>query len=480
MRIALARILAGAILFMATAAQAQRPSGGNGYDPGLEPVFLDSEGGRFRVWYVTESIDAVDPVDVSPQDGIPDFVAEVAAVAEDTYDFFVNELGFRPPLVDADYLPAADVGGDARFDIYLINFGSADGAYQADACLEDNDWCLGYVLMENDFEGFSYPSDEVAIRVLVPHEFFHAVQHAYNADQDIKWTEGTAVWVEERYYPEQSDYERLVRLFLEKPFRAFDRSSGSGFDGYPYGTAIWATFLDENYGPDIIRQIWEECDNSGGSEPTNFLTATDTVLQTEYQSTLVEAWLEFTRWNLFTEERADPTRAYLNGANLVSVLLESPAVPSDSGTFEVSQQTEGMSARYTPIALPDLGGEARRLSIVTESGTPAVGTAYLWKDGALGEPMALEPDPDDPQRANLDLSWQGQSVLYLVVTGVGRGSPMRTVTISMGLPPEDVPIIDDEGGCRVGAGRSSSSGGLFLMALGALLMRKRRRRTPCS
>jgi hypothetical protein len=204
-------------------------------------------------------------------------------------------------------------------------------------------------------------------------------------------------------------------------------------------------------------------------ESTDFLTATDTVLQAEYQSTLAEAWLEFTRWNLFTEERADSTRAYLNGANLVSVLLESPVVPSDSGAFEVSQQTEGMSARYTPIVLPDIGGALRRLSIVTESSTPAVGTAYLWKDGALGEPMALEPDPDDPKRANLDLSWQGQSSLYLVVTGVGRGSPMRTVTISMGLPPEQVPI-GDEGGCRVAAGRSGSSGGLFLMALGAVLV----------
>jgi hypothetical protein len=126
--------------------------------------------------------------------------------------------------------------------------------------------------------------------------------------------------------------------------------------------------------------------------------------------------------------------------------------------------------------LPDIGGEVRRLSIVTESGTPAVGTAYLWKDGVLGEPMALEPDPGDPQRANLDLSWQGQSFLYLVVTGVGRGSPMRTVTISMGLPPDDVPMIDDDGGCRVVAGRSGSSGSLFFMALGAVLVWTRRRR----
>jgi hypothetical protein len=464
---------------VATAAHAQRPGPGDGYDQGAQLQYLDSDGGRFRVWYVTSSLDAVDPADISPQDGIPDFAAEVAAVAEQTYDYFVAELGFRPPLVDADYLPAADVGGDARFDIYLIDFANADGSYQADGCLTDRDWCLGYVLMENDFEGFSYPSDQVAIRVLVPHEFFHAVQYAYDANQDVKWTEGTAVWIEERFYPEQDDYERLVRLFLEKPFRAFDRPSGSGFDGYPYGAAIWATFLDERYGPDVVRQVWEALDSSDGSAATDFLTATDAVLQTEYQSDLAEAWLEFTRWNLFTDNRADPTRAYLNGANLISVLTESVVVPSDSGEFETSQQTEGMSARYTPIVLPDVGGEVRRLSIVTESGAPALGTAYLWQDGALGEPMELTPDPADPQRANLDLSWQGQSFLYLVVTGVSRGSPMRTVTISMGVPPEDVPLIDgDDGGCRVSAGHSNGSSGLLLMALGAILLWNRRRRAP--
>jgi MYXO-CTERM domain-containing protein len=94
--------------------------------------------------------------------------------------------------------------------------------------------------------------------------------------------------------------------------------------------------------------------------------------------------------------------------------------------------------------------------------------------------MELTPNPADPRRASLDLSWQGQSFVYLVVTGVSRGAPMRTVTISMGLP-EDVPPIDGggDGGCRVSAGRTDWSGGLLVMALGAILLWNRRRRAAC-
>lgn len=455
----------GALFFLSVPAHAQRPAPGTLYEQQADLQSVASPGGAFRVWYATNTQDAVDPTDTAPQDGVPDFAAEVAVVADETHEILVNGFGFRPPLIDAEYSAPADVGGDARFDIYLWNYANADGQYEVDGCLDSPEWCTGYVVMENDFVGFNYPSIPLAIRVLVSHEYFHAVQAAYDAGQDIKWTEGTAVWAEEKVYPEQSDYEKLVAYFLEKPFRAFDRPSGASFgDLYQYGAALWPTFLDERFGPDIVREIWEACDVSTG-QVRDFLTATDDLLKSKYGSNLVDAWLEFTQWNLFTGDRADPARAYERGADLIEVLTESVAAASDQGLIELAQQTEGMSARYTPIALPDLGGEPRLLSIVTESGTPAVGTAYLWQNGIMGEAIALEPDAADPRRASAVLSWQGTPLLYLVVTGVGRGSPMRTVTISMTVPTE--PITNDEGGCQISRTSSSSSPGWMVLVLGA-------------
>lgn len=468
------------LILVAAPAHAQRPAPGSGYADGISLYSLDSLGERFRVWYVTESVDAVDPADIAPADETPDFAVEVAAVAEDNHRLFIDELGFRPPLVDSDYLPPEQVGGDSRFDIYLVNFANADGQYLADACVSERDWCLGHVRMENDFAGFGYPSDALAIRTLVSHEYFHAIQYAYATGHDAKWAEGTAVWAEEVAFPEQDDFERLIRRFLEKPYRPFDRTSTSAFDGYPYGAGLWARFLDERFGgPDIIRQIWEALDQPDTGGARDFLTATDEILQSQYGSSLAEAWVEFTRWNLHTGERADASRAYSNGAAYESVAVEEPLVLSAGELAGAEQQTEGMSARYTPIQLPDLGGAARELAIVTASGKPAVAAAYLWQDGVLGDARLLEPDPENPQRARVELSWQGTPTLYLVVTSVSRGAPMRTVTVSMSIPEiADPPPPQGDGGCRLTPSSSGSPGGTLIVVLALVLVLVLWRRPP--
>ncbi len=464
-------IVTAFLVLSTTSVSAQRPAPGDPYEAGIELFSYPSDGGNFRVWYVTESADAVQPGDVDPQDGIPDFVAEVATVAEETYAA-MGQMGFRLPLVDADQLPANQVGGDDRFDIYLLNFASADGSYEIDGCLSMPDVCIGYVIMENDFLFANYPSDEIAIRVLVSHEYFHAVQAAYDFGQDNKWTEGTAVWIEEKLYPEQDDYERLLAGFFEKPHRAFERTSGAPFgDFYIYGAAIWPTFLDERFGPDIVREIWEGSEDLDGSDP-EFLDITDQLLQTRYGSSLRDAWIEFTQWNLFTGERADPSRAYEHGADWDEIALEPTITAAADGTFEASQQTEGMSARYTPIELPDIGGETRYLAIEVPTGSPAVGTVYFWRDGSLGEAISLEPDESNPARAGVELAWQGTESMYLVVTGVSRGSPMRTVNVTLTVPEVEEP--PDTGGCSIGGQSDSGAcGSLFALVLAALWLRRR-------
>lgn len=442
------------------------------YESGVELFSLDANGARFRVWYVTGTEDAVELADVAPADGIPDFVAEVGRVAEDTHVYFTDDLRFRRPEVDTDYLAPADAGGDRRFDIYLRNLVGAGGSYEVDACQDVPDRCAGHLVMDNDFEGFSYPSDAIAIRARVSHEYFHAIQNAYSTGQDAKWTEGTAVWAAEKMYPEQDDYERLIRAFLEEPFRAFDRPSGpSSGDDYPYGAALWPTFLDERFGPDTVRHIWEATEDPERGT-IDFLLATEEILKFRYYTALEEAWLEFTRWNLFTGDRADPTRSYASSADWGQVALEPLIEASDQGLFETRQQTEGISARYTPIDLPDLGGEPRRLSMTTDSGAPAVGTAYLWQDGVMGEAMPLEPDPAQPERATLELAWQGSPRLFLVVTGVSQGEPMRTVTVSMS------DLSEPGGGCSIATDRAPRQDGLLVLVLAAALVcLSRRRRT---
>ena len=147
---------------------------------------------------------------------------------------------------------------------------ASDGSFAADTCTQTPFTCVGHVTIENDFVGYGYPSISLALRVLTSHELFHAVQNAYDGDQPIQWSEGSAVWAEEAVFPEQDDFEHLVAAFQAKPFRPFDRA-GAGFgDLYPYGAGLWAYFLEAWAGTGVTAAAWTRCEDTGSDPP--FLT----------------------------------------------------------------------------------------------------------------------------------------------------------------------------------------------------------------
>lgn len=480
-RIVLIALLLGSSAHLA---RAQRPAPGERYEPGVALLSFAPPDSGVRVWYVLDTADAVPADDTAPADGIPDYVADVAAVADESHRIYVDELGFRAPLADTDFLPDAEAGGDERLDIYLLDFGEADGAFNAEACTPEDaavEHCTGYMMVENDFAETSYPSLEIAVRVVVSHEYFHAVQNAYDAGQDIKWSEGSAVWAEELAYPEQDDYEGFVSRFLEKTFRPFDRASGASFgDPYPYGAALWPTFLTERYGAGIVRQVWEACEGD-----VDFIAAAADVLELEHGVTLSEAWLEFSHWNLFTGERANPARAYADAAGLPSVFLEQ-ALSGDG--FERAHSIEGLSARYVPVTLPDVDGERRELWATAEDLSGIAVTAFLWDGTALSQPMPLEAG-DAAGRISLTLQWEGTPAMFVVLTGVAAGKPSRRVTLGLGpanetSPPDAGPVDPPDAGPGDGNGgdggcQTASPGfGSFVPVLAGLAWLYTRRRRP--
>src|SRR5262249_35062272 len=76
-------------------------------------------GGGLLAHSATTGADAVPAADTNGN-GVPDFVEQIASVAEPALGQLVG-LGFRAPL------PDGTAGGDARTDIYLRNLVSADG-----------------------------------------------------------------------------------------------------------------------------------------------------------------------------------------------------------------------------------------------------------------------------------------------------------------------------------------------------------------
>jgi hypothetical protein len=456
---AAALVAAALATALAAPARAQRPA----FADGAAEQTYDGEAGHVRVHYVTASADAV-PADDTDESGTPDFVEEVARLAETSWDALAAR-GFRMPLSDADLV--ADDGGDGRFDIYLRDLVSADGNFVAEACTEEAPvHCAGYFSMENDLAGFNYASATEGISVLTSHELFHAVQSAYQPDlAAVSWTEGTAVWNEEQTFPDQDDYERFVAGFLAHPQRPFERSGGSGFgDPYSYGAALWPTFLDERYGDGVVQRIWEACEALGPG--ADFLEAAGQVL-TEDGGSLDAAWADFTRWNLFTAERADPARAYPGGADLVSVDLDDGITQAGA----VATSIEGVSAHYVPIAVSGEPGESIRVAVEVDDGAVA---AFYTQDegGALGDAVELERDGGALAAALPDAA-RG----FLVLTGVRRGGLPRSASIDVSVAPEEPGGGDDDSGCSAArSGGGHVPGTAPLLAAAAFVLAARRRR----
>ena len=106
----------------------------------------------------------------------------------------------------------------------------------------------------DEFPGFADPT--VPASVTFAHEFNHLLQQNYDSFQDVWMFESTAVWAEEKVYPEINDYVNYVRVFASLPRRAADH-------GLPaarrkslkiYGSAVWNHWLDTGgggYGVDV-------------------------------------------------------------------------------------------------------------------------------------------------------------------------------------------------------------------------------------
>ena len=319
-------------MLLASTTTAARPT-----DPGSDlftfdvgDVVVTHDSPRFRFHYSLAGTHAI-PVADDDASGVPDHVEELAEIYEGALDLYV-ELGYRAPVSDE---PQADNGGDARFDVYLIDFAlQADGAYRRESCVAEI--CAGYMVQENDFRGYRYPSVSVANRTVASHELFHAVQAAYDDGQGAVMAEGTAVWASERYDPSLFDLEGFSFGYLDDADTSLDSLSAGAVDPFSYGCGVWFLSLSERYGDDVIRHLWERSvDGAGGVDDPFWFDIIDDVLQEDAGVSFAAAFTEFSAWTLFTGDRADPARGFQDGADFAEREAEELELPADRPSFVV-------------------------------------------------------------------------------------------------------------------------------------------------
>ena len=338
------------LIWLSQLAFAERPTEGGffSFEPSDVVETYDLE--RIRIHY---SVSGPNQTLLTDHDysGVPDYVELVAEVSVDVMAHF-ESLGFKLPLFE-DEMGLTSLGGSNALDWYLVDFGgSADGQFGIDACIEER--CSGYIVMENDFNGYGYPTREEAVRTLSSHEYFHAIQAAYHASRSDWLSEGTAVWAEHSYDNTLMDFFWLCSAYLEDTGRSIDSPPVGAVSSFSYGTGLFYAFLVEQYGPEGMVILQNILSDPSIDDLDGLLLAI-----TDMGGTLSTDWVTFSEWNLATDFRAGQMESYPYADSLFGL------VPEGEGTLIRDDH------RFYPLASTyyriDHGGGALQFVVFDET-----------------------------------------------------------------------------------------------------------------
>ncbi|MBM9461417.1 hypothetical protein JK386_16055 [Nocardioides sp. zg-536] len=239
--------------------------------------------GGVCVHYVTSGPNAVAPENDGPgglypgtAGGRPDYVETVLDTVRHVRDRY-RAAGYRAVL------PDGTAGGTANdFDVYLGQMPSGYYGY----CVSSPSpsaaarTASSYCVLDNDYREYAKHTPLQNLQVTVAHEYFHAVQVAYDATEAVWFREATATWAEDEVYDGINDNRQFLRDGpLGKPGQPLNASAAR------YGSWIFFRYLSERYPAatggmaNIVRQIWERSAHSGpGAAGQTNLSALSSVL----------------------------------------------------------------------------------------------------------------------------------------------------------------------------------------------------------
>ncbi|MCK5126530.1 MAG: dockerin type I repeat-containing protein [candidate division Zixibacteria bacterium] len=308
------------------------------YRPEKDTSFI-STAGYFRIYYDITGIEPVPLEDANTND-VPDYVERIALYSDSTYNAYVNLYGYLPPVIDTS-------GGNTYYDIYLVSI----GAYGATVPEEEGDssWndYSSYIMMHNNF--YSFPPNEDpegdtigAQKVTCAHEFYHAIQLAYDNDatNNLWWMEAGSTFMEEYLFSEVNDNYAYLPYFFNEPFKTLRASIGF----HKYGAFIWPLYLVDIYGINILRDSWEAC---RANIP---LDAIDSALS-PLGKDVSKVFPEFTIWNYCTNVNALPEKYYPEAENYPMVDIDQYQLTLVHDSLKPVYAPDGLGCNYIDLTV---------------------------------------------------------------------------------------------------------------------------------
>jgi hypothetical protein len=271
--------------------------------------------GYFWLHYDITGDNAVPLIDDNNNE-IPDFVERGAIIADSCWRYEVLKLGHLPPPSDG-----TQGGGVDKYDIYFMRVGVY--GYTQSELPGPNAWndYSSFIVVHCDYAGFPPNQDPTgnafgALKVTIAHEFYHAIQFAYDIGEEIYFMEESSTWMEDMVCPEVNDNYNYLPSFYTVPQVGLEKTGN-----HEYAAFVWPKFLQERFGPRVMRDIWTECRFSSS------IDAWYRVLDT-LGSNLGDEFVRFLVWNYHTGDRAIPG-TFASGADYpqVHVMRYSETIP---------------------------------------------------------------------------------------------------------------------------------------------------------
>lgn len=363
---------------------------------------------------------APDAADTSPANGIPDYVDQTLAEAENVWTTEVDTLGYKAPLPDGT---SGEHGPGDQLDVYLANIGGK--GYYGYCTSDDPDLqkkitpatsaVSAYCVFDNDYAEPAFGAHTALdnLRVTAAHEFMHAVQFGYDFYEDRWLMESSAAWVEDVVYDAVNDNRQYLST---SPLASSSAPVDKGTRGFQYGSWIFLRYLSETYGDDVVRAIWARADDSPDEQTaddfkTYSVRAIDAVLR-HHGSSLSRDLGDFAARNVA------PSAFYEEGSRYPKVksstLHVSPAHPRTALLSTTLKHLASLPATIKPGAAVSRGA---RLRVVVDapSGTasPEARVVVRYRDGRT-----------QIRRASLDATGAGA-----VTVPFGRGQVASVVVV---------------------------------------------------
>jgi hypothetical protein len=417
------------------------------YVSGLPKTFSTP---HFKFHYTTQGPDAVISGDISPLNGVPDLVDICAESFEKSYQVEVEQLGYKPPIDD---IWAKDNGGDIRYDVYIfsgpwLGFTMPEDPLSVQSTSGTSSLYFG--INSRTYELVGASEGKRYIETTSCHEFFHAIQFAYNYNSERWFMEATSTWMERMVYDGsdqgETDGNNYYASQLNYWFRYPDWTL-TRFDGWhEYGSVIWSIFITERYDVEIIKDIFESMAEGTYRELANFYETF-----TSRGTSLGSAFKDFTVWNYFTNFRYDD-RFYSHGAEYPPVPVHLDDVISKypmKTDLDTERAPENLGARYIRF-LPSAGSQNITIKIdgsditdITEiqrlkaSGTRGWGAKLIiyQKDRKprVDEIMTF-PRSQEGQRTYANFGNEIEEIV-LVLSNLHPDLDISSVSYSAGQPP---------------------------------------------